>query len=285
MIALAALVVLSGWLWWEKVYMNPTRVFWSMMSNNLATDSVVRHTHQTQSGQTSDEYIQIAFGAVNASRSVTTLSQNDAAGPTTVVSETIGTPTNDYSRYISIKTTQKSSTGKLPDTSKVVGIWGKTPDAPAGQKPSLQYFQQGVLGIVPFANLTNTQRSDLVKIMRDDNVYDIAAGAPKRTKVGKRAAYVYSVNINPAAYIGMLGQYAKDLGLGDIGLDPSQYAGSQPLKADFTVDKLSRQLVSISYTGTTQSETFSSQGLEQPITLPTQTIPISDLQNRVQSIQ
>lgn len=278
-------VVGAGWLWWSKVYTSADNVFWGMISNNLASGSVTRHTEQSIGGQTTDQYIEIELGSVNAAHSVVTVSQQDKNGPTVVKSETIGTPSSDYSRYISIKTPQKNAQGKPLNTAQIIGLWGKTPDAKPGQRPPVQYLQQSLLGIVPFASLTPTQRHDLVRLIRDDNVYNITGAIPKSTKLGGHPVFIYTVSINPQAYIGMLQQFTKDIGLGDIGLDPSQYASSQPLKTEFTLDKASRQLVRIVYPGTGQSETFSAQGLERPIALPMHTIPIAELQAKVQNIR
>jgi hypothetical protein len=285
LILVIAAIVGGGWLWWNKVYTSSDNVFWGMMSDNLSTESITRHINQTAAGQTTDQYIQVQLGSVTAARNIVTISQNSGSNKAVVKSETIGTPTNDYSRYVSIKTDQKNAQGKPLNTAQIIGLWGKTPDAKNGQRPSVQYLQQSLLGLVPFANLASGPRTSLIRLIRDSNVYTIDSTPAKSAKQAKRPVFIYSVSINPKAYISMLQQFVKDIGLGDIGLDPSQYNGSQPLKAEFTVDKVSRQLVKVAYPGSGESQTYSAQGLEQPITVPTQTIPISELQTKVQNIR
>lgn len=278
-------IIGGGWLWWSKVYTSSENVFWGMISNNLATESITRHTTQTAAGQTTDQYIQLQLGAVNAARNVVTISQNISGSHAVVKSETIGTKDNDYSRYVAIKTDQKNAQGKPLNTAQIIGVWGKTPDAKKGQRPPIQYLQQSLLGIVPYANLASGPRHDLINLIKNNNVYTITSEPAKSVKQSGRQVFVYTVNINPKAYISMLQQFVKDIGLGDIGLDPSQYNGSQPLKAEFTVDKVSRQLVKVSYPDGGQSQTYSSQGQEQPISVPTQTIPLAQLQSKVQNIR
>jgi len=279
--SLAALlvIILGGW-WWHIAHQSSTQVFWDMMNNNLVTASVTKHDVQTTQGTSTNQYTQLQFGMLNAAHGLSTVKQQ----ATTVVSETIGTSKNDYSRYLSIKTSQKTTSGKTVDASKFTGIWGKTSSPPAGQPASVQYFQQGVLGVVPFGNFTSSQRHNLIKLMQSDKTYSL--GTINSTTDNGQAVYVYMVNISPAGLISVLQQYAKDLGLGDIGLDPSQYAGSATVEAQFTVAKLSHQLMKVHYVSNNQDETYTSQGLEQPVTLPAKTIPIADLQNRVeQSLQ
>ena len=84
----------------------------------------------------------------------------------------------------------------------------------------------------------------------------------------------------------MLQQFVKKLGLPEIaGLDPSQYAGVADLETEFKIDKNSRQLVEIKYLGTGQQEFYSDHGLNGQIQIPEQTIPITELQTRIQNLQ
>src|SRR3990167_8722229 len=276
------LFVVFGGVWCRNVYMSPSHVFWGMIDNNLATESVTRHVVQDQGGQTLDQYMQLQFGSSNTAHNLISVKQAGDMGENEVKSETIGTLKNDYSRYISIKTAQKTADGKPIDASKLVGIWAKTEDSKAGQPSNAQYFQQSILGIVPYANLNYQQRHELIKLMQDKKAYDFSGEPIKREKLNGRAVYVYTVNISPKAYIEMLQKFTKYMGLDEMGLDPSQYEGAAPLKVEMTVGKLSRQLLKIKYVDGGQEETYSAQGLEQAVGLPSKPIPISELQDRIQ---
>jgi len=274
--------VVFGCVWYRSVYMSPRNVFWGMIDNNLATESVTRHVVRDQGGQTLDQYMQLQFGSSNSAHNLISVKQSGDTGENEVKSETIGTPKNDYSRYVTIKTPQKTAGGQPIDTSKLVNVWAKTDDSKAGQPSSAQYFQQSILGIVPYANLNYQQRYELVKLMQDKKAYDFSGEQPKSEKLNGRAVYVYAVSISPKAYIEMLQKFTKYMGLGEMGLDPSQYEGAAPLKVEMTVGKLSRQLLKIKYVDGGQEETYSAQGLEQAVGLPSKTIPISELQDRIQ---
>src|SRR3989338_1688200 len=81
-----------GWMWWRANY-------------------------QSQQGSSTDQYTQVQFGKLSASHGLSTVKQQGNS----VSSETIGTKYNDYSRYLSIQTAQKTSAGKSVDTSKFTG--------------------------------------------------------------------------------------------------------------------------------------------------------------------
>ena len=285
-IVLAAVVILagSGYLWWKNVAMSPNNVFWGMIDNNLSTASITRHIVQTSSDKSIDQYIREQFGSVNATQGNVALSQIDSTGKSIINSQTIGTPTNDYSRYVGITTPKKTAKGQTLNTSSVLGIWGKSSDVKAGQTPNAQYFQQSVLTLVPYGNFTLAQRQNLVEQIHNKNVYEFTASDVKSSTVNGRPAYVYSVNINPSAYIELMLVYAKELGLGDIGLDPANYADSPALNTEITVDKMSKQVLQVSYPSTGQAEKVVDQNLEQPISVPENTIPIAELQDRVNKI-
>ncbi|MGZ6005587.1 MAG: hypothetical protein ACXWLH_05585 [Candidatus Saccharimonadales bacterium] len=278
------ILVASSWFWWHNVQMSANNVFWGMIDNNLSTSGVTRHIVQSTTDKSLDQYIREQFGALNASESLITLKQTDSSGQSSVQTDTIGTVDNDYSKYISISTPEKSAKGQPIETSNVVGIWGKSADTQQGQKSVAKYFQQSILTIIPFGNFNQEQRQNLIDQMHSHNIYDFSVANAKSQKMNGRAVFVYQVDIAPASYVQLMQQYVKYLGLGDIGLDPSTYAGSPALKAEITVDKLSRQLVKISYPGSGQSETLVDQNLDQPIVLPTKTIPISELQAKIQKI-
>ncbi len=264
---------------WYKVYINTNQVFWGMMDNNLATAGVTRHFTQGDQRGSLDQYIKLQFGSTNAVNTLVTFNQNQNNVKATAKSESIGTPKTDYSRYISINTTQKNSKGKPINTANIVGIWSKT-DASATSQRSPQYFKQNVFSLIPFGNFNRDQRNTLIKMMKDKNVYKISG--VKSSKLYSHAVYVYDVNVSPLAYVNVLLQYAKELGLDNTGIDASQYQNAQPLQVQISVDKMSRNILRLSYPSTKQTVDYSAQGIENSIKIPSHTITDTDLQQRIQ---
>lgn len=289
LIAGIVILAIGGWLWWQNIYSTPERVFWATMDNNLVTTGITKHNPPASaqdSATTADQYTRLSFGAQNLVRIQNTLVQSDGKTSSTVKTETIGTINNDYARYISIKTDQKTAEGKPLDFTKIQGVWGKTPDAQPGQPASATYFQQAVLGLVPFAYFNSELRSQVMNFMQQNQVYKVDFSKAQKKTVNGKSVYVYPVDIMPKAYASLLVDINKKLGLGSLsGLDPASYDSTPPIKTEFTVDKTARQLVSVKYIGNAQEEDYSGYGISTAFELPTQTIPISELQNRIQSIQ
>ncbi len=255
------------------------------MGNNLSTVSVTKHVVEDNQGQQIDQYSQLKFGSQNAARNLVTITQASETGKSMVKSESIGTLSNDYSRYIRIDSTEKSANGQPIDFSKITGVWGKSADG--NQASQTVYFRQAALNsVVPFGWMNSGARNDIIDFMQTKQVYNVSYDNVQKKKENGHKIFVYSVDINAQAYIAMLQQYVQRLGL-DVGqaLDPSSYEGIAPIKAEFSVDPVSRQLRKIHYVASNRDEEFMSYGLSNPIAIPGQTIPIEELQNKLQTLQ
>jgi len=283
-ISLVAIVIfaVSGSLWWKQVYNSPQRVFESMLVNNLSTQGVSRSSVSTNQGTPVDKTEQVSFVPDIATRSIVAVNQkNPDGGSNKVLTESIGTLSADYNRYISIDTAQKNAAGKPLDYSAVENIWGKA-DAQQGQP---QYFSQSLLSLVPFANLSPSNRQKVLQAMTDKKAYDIQYDKVKPLRINGKSALVYPIKVNAEGYVGVLKMIAKNTGLGDLpGLNPASYKGQPPIEISITVDKLSRQVIEVDY-GSSQKETYSAYGLSTPIKLPSKSIPASELQKKVQEIK
>lgn len=275
------LFIVVMFFWWTKVFNNPKKVFWGMLNNSLATSSVTRSVTESNNDFSVDRYIRLQTGSVNAARALEITKQ----GNTTISKESVGIPSADYVRYAQIRTDQKSASGGPMDFSSVERIWGKGTSGD-GQVNQGQYFVQAILGTVPFASLNKDNRDTLLKFIRDKKVYQVAYDSVKKTKEDRQIIYTYDVQINAQAYFEMLLLFVKLLGLPPIAsLDPSAYATIAPLSARFSIAKNSRQLIKITYPSSGQAESYSDYGLALPIETPSATIPLEELQTRIQNIR
>lgn len=274
--------IVSGTMWWRQVYNNPHRVFESMLSNNLSTQGVTRSSNSVTDGSPVSKTEQVSFVPTAASRTLVTIEQKGTDGANTkITSESIGTLSADFSRYVSIQTTQKNKAGKPLDYSKVENIWGKSDSAQA--QP--QNYSQSILSLVPFANLNAETRDKVLKLMNEKKVYDVDYSKVEPKRMDGKSALVYPVKVNTAGYVEVLKVIAKSLGLGDLpSLDPSAYKDQPPVELKIIVDKQSRHVLEVDY-GQDQKELYSAYGLSLPIVQPNKTIPISELQQKVQEVQ
>ncbi len=257
--------------------MNSDRAFDDMLSRSLQTDSVTRQVAQNNAQGSVDQLVRLDLSPTPTAQTVTKVKQPGPKGPSLVTTETIGTQQQDYIRYKSISS---PSVANADDVKKVVGTWGTRE---AGTAPAT-FFDEAVIGLVPFGNLNFADRQAIRKLQSDQNVYSYTK--VDQARQNGRPVFIYKVSISPQALIASLAEYSKLTGLGDSSqLDPKAYAGTAPLKVDITVDALSRQLTRIKYSDSPRAENYSGTGFKTPISVPSQTIPIAELQKRLQSLQ
>ncbi len=278
------LILLFSWIWWRFVYTSPKNVFWGMIDNSLSTYSITKQTNLNQNAESLNQTTQINLGAQDAVESRVVLTQDDGQNKSEVTTENIGFIESDYSRYIKINTNQKNAAGQTPDFSKLLGVWGKSSSENDQQSP--QYFRQSLAGVLPIANLNPEQRAHIISLMHQKDVYVPNYGKVKKETVDGHSAYTYEVDVNLKPYIETLQDVAKASGLGKIeGLDAEQYNGAPPVKLMITIGKVSRQLMKVKFEGDGREENYSSFGLARTIASPQGAISLSELQEKVQSIQ
>jgi len=292
-LCIAAIVILGGttWLWWAKVSIDPVRVFNGMLDTSLSTSSTTLGMSQAPSGDNAaKEVIQLQFGATNAAHALTSISQNG----NTVVTETIGTQTADYTRYQSVKTSKKDQAGKPLNTTSIQNVWAKTTPQEAAESRNTPLFKQTVLGIglpigsipVPMGNLNHDQRADLLQEIKADNVYVINYAKMKKGTVNGRLAYAYPVTLQPITYARMMQNFAKAMGMPDLdNLDPNSLSSQQPIELTLVVDAHAKQLVEIDYAGGSYKESYGNYGAISPVHIPAKTITNTELQQRLSALQ
>ena len=277
----AAIILISTSLvWWTKVHNNPRRVFEGMLNNNLSTASVTRTTTASD-GSGLDKQEQVSFVPPYGMHSIVTVTQEGSdISSSRVVTETIGTLAEDYSRYLSINTTQKGKSGKQLDFRSIQGTWGKT----GIENGNPKYFSQSILGLIPFANLDTKTRQDTLNQLNSNKTYVVDYSKVKPSKYKGKSALVFPVKVDAKGYVGVLKKLSKNLGVADTnGLDPESYAGQPPIEISITVDKASRHVLEVTYGQ--QKEVYSSHGLSLPVQTPTKSIPVDQLQQKVREIQ
>lgn len=282
------LFLASGWGWWHFIRSNPENVFREMIANSLKNTGVTDRVLQSNNGQKQDQKIELMTSPKNLAHSVAVVTQ-DGSDTTNVTTETIGTPFLDYVRYTDINTDQKDASGKPLDFSKVKNIWSKTSSTEDTTSTAGQIYNQTILSVVPIANLPAGQRSQLLKQIKDQGVYDVDYSSVQRHIESGRPVYTYKITIKPQPYVAMLKTLGHDLGLSQLEtVDPANYSGAAPVGFSIGIDVWSRQLKSITYNSSTdnsRSEIYGSYGLQKNIVLPKNTISTDELQLRVQSLQ
>lgn len=288
LIGLGCLIfIVSGGAWLYHTHNDPRQVFEAMLVNNLKTTGYVDQISQGNEAQDEQDTVEFVTGPLYTAHAQTVLKQG-LVNPDIVKKESIGTPYLDFLRFVSIETTQKSASGKPLDFSHVVNTWGKAATAPGVKQTTGQLYNQAMLGVVPFGNLSAADRKELIQLIHDQKVYQVDYSSVVKQTVHGRPVYTYKVNLLPKAYVLMLKSFGSSVGLTqlkNINPEDEQYATAQPIPFTFKVDAWSRQLVEVDYAGGARKEVIRSFGLQKPVALPTQTIPLDDIQTRLQSVQ
>lgn len=279
---------IGGWYYWTNVFDNPGRVFDNMLTTVLSSPSVTKQITQTEGEQSLNQTLQLTTEPTAQAHGRNVLDQG--AG-TVIITESIGAQKADYVRYNSIKTEQKNDQGKDFDFGRVLNLWGKvTTDQTTGSAPQL--YNQTVLGVVPMANLSLSQRQQLIAQIKKDEVYKVDFSKAQRQRVDGRYVYTYPVTLDPVTYIKMLKTFSAQLGMHQLdNVSVEDYAGSPALGFAFTVDILSGQLTKIVYvnpedpTHPNRIETYSAYGARVVVPEPRDYIGLTDLQTRLQQVQ
>lgn len=159
--ALGVVIFIGGlWAWYQYVHRSSYNVFWAMVDNNLRTRGVTRTTEQTSSGSKVISKSQLSLGSPNLVKGLTTIKQDSGDGTTVVVTETLGTPTANFARYLDIQSPAKK------DVSSIKNVWGREVLV-GGEQQNQSVFAEALFSSIPFANLTQAQRQELVKYMQD----------------------------------------------------------------------------------------------------------------------
>lgn len=284
---LGVLILAGGLgLWWNFIFTDAEKTFEGMLHQSLKTSSVTREISQQAGTQTLEQINRLQFGADTAVVGQTTISQTGASAAT-VVTEEIGTPELDYVRYVAIETSQRDEDGEQIDFEEVIGVWGVSQATPGQPQAAGESFSEAVLGVIPFANLSGSERRELVEFAIETNVYELdKLGITKETENG-RPVYTYPVLLQPEAYVGYLQRVAGAMGLTQLeNVNPADFRGVAPIRFTVRVDMLSRQPIDLQFSNQTdREETLRDFGVIQPVKIPEDPIPAIELQQRIQSLQ
>lgn len=278
----AVLLIITGFLWWTKVSVDPQRVFESMLSNSLKTSGVATKVHQESQGTTIDQTIQFAAGSTNQAQAITVIKQ----GTTQVKTELRGNATDTYTRYASIAAGTQNN-AKLKG---IVGVWAKSDGSGDAVTPLLS---QAVLGVglpvgavpIPIAQVSNDDRASLLRQIRENGLYQVKYDSVKRTHKAGKLLYTYQVTIQPIVYLNVMKNFAKAVNMRDLDtVDANSYSGAEPVILAITVDAHARQLTQVK-TASGYAQDYTSYGVIPSVVMPTKTITSSELTKRLSALQ
>lgn len=280
------LLLLSAWLWWTKVLVQPERVFWGAVQNNLAVSGVTLEVSSKDSTTTDKQTIQYSLGATNKAHAIRTLTQ----GETVIKTESVGTIDKTYTKYTSIKTDKKSKDGKPLSFKDVLNVWAESTEG----NESAQLLPQAALGLalplgavpMPIGQLTPEKRQDVVNEMRNRTLYQTSYADVKKEHKDGRLLYTYDVAMQPVLYLKIMKSFAEASGLKNLeNIDPNDYAGRSSLELQLTIDARSYQLVKVANKSLGYEQRYTGYGISANPVIPEKAISQTELQERLGAIQ
>ncbi len=264
------------------MYSSPERVFWRAVDNSLQVRSVSRQVARNVDAQEPDQFLRLQTAPHAGVAGLNKYYQSGDRDVPTLVTEVIGVPESDYIRVLELESNVPGQ--EDPDISSFQGKWASTSTGAAGGQGQL--YGQLVFGIIPLGNLTSDQRSELMKMILEKKIYNVKFDETQSIKDEGRPAYGYNVSIKTDEYIRLLQRYAEMVGIEQLkGIDASQYADAPNLEFQVVADRVSSQIIATKQQGT-QAMRFHSYGmLREPLTIPSETIPLQELQEKLQALQ
>jgi hypothetical protein len=277
-ILVAVILIVGGVFWYKQIYTDPEKVFWGMISNNLSTYSISKEVSQKGTNATSQENTMLAFSPSPAVRDIKAISTQNADNTSVIKIESIGTPTDTYQHYVTIK--QSSKKGKKdPNYNKVYSLWLKNS---GNSQHETQLFSNTVYSALLFGNLPLEQRNKTVAYLK--NSYKVDFSQVKKESVDGRKTYTYSAKLRLQNYAIAADYYAKALGLPNAGqINPKNYKPTDEVPLLFSVDVLSRQARGIQYASSGATEKYTTYGVVANFKPPTHTVSYETLQKTVQN--
>lgn len=281
-LACVILLGLSLYLWWTKIFMNPERVLDDAIASSLKTRSVTKTVQQTGLTGGINQVTYLSFypsGPRSQTNSV--LTQGVGSNASSVATQTIGTPESDFVRYTNVQAGGQGQSQGVERFQSIIGKWAQR-EQNLSKGSQVSFLNESLFGILPLGYLNDQQSDELIGVIEQKNVYKYTS--VKRVIENKRPVFVYDMSINPADLVTVLQEYIKLTGAGDPNqFSPDQYRGLGDVKIQMTIDALSRQVTEVKYS-TGRVEKYDGQNLYHQIELPAQTIPVEELQKRLQGI-
>jgi hypothetical protein len=272
-IIILAIGVLS---WYNNVYANTERVFWDMVENNLATNSITKEINQGSGNSSADEFSQLSFTPNPLVRDVKKVTGNSGQSTVHITVESIGTPKDTYQHYLLIQQPGKSQ----EKFRSVYPLWLR--NGGNAQSDTTLFNQKLLDSGILFGSLPLKQRSQTIDYLR--SAYSVNFDSAKKEKINGRRVFTYSAKLKLRNYFTAVHYYAKSMNLPTADqIKPENYKASDQFSLTISVDVLSRQINNIIYPSTGTTEQYSGYGIMANFSPPKSTASYQKLQDTIQS--
>ena len=267
--AVIAVLFFSGWYFFNQIYLKPENVFWSMLDRNLKTGSITKTYSEGNDSGSYDLVSKLQLKGQPASQTKITIKNDNA----TLVTDTIGTPTQDYLKYNQEPVTDDMQNG--------MNTWAV--NNASDTEPAQIYLNELLSTPILFGYLNHNQRTDLIKSMQDNQVFNTDFNSVNTTTVlnGKKV-YVYDVGINLVNYLPIYQAYLRYMGQNNIADQIGDASPGATLTMKLVVEPISRHLLQTTVDNNGQTINFGIHDANKMIEIPKDvSMSIDDLQELI----
>lgn len=281
-----ALFAVALVVWYQSYYTRPSVVLWGAIDKALNTPGIAKQVIRGSDADSVEIYSLNRYEGEQGVHLQTVVSQQvapqeEGGEPLGIqaTTESLGISDGDYQRYVTVTGPGVSEEQRMT-FDKIIGKWVKTGESTG--KPG-QLYIDGLLGTIPFGNLTDSQRSTMISFARkgtdkQEPIFQVDYNSVKKESRNGRPTYTYELIINTDAYSKWYQQYFSDMGFGEFADSQYTAAVAQALgltentKISVSIDVLSRQIRTISRTDEAQQATATEKilayGLVPELTAP-----------------
>lgn len=295
-VALVIILVTMGFWWWSE-QKDPQNVFENAIKNQLRTKGVIKMVQQGSEQQGLNQAVSFngtGEGQIFASTIISQSSQNTNAQ---VKTETIGTPSQEFFRYVQIDTDQTNAQGEQLDFSSVVGVWGDK-SSQSQSSPGPELYDEFVFGAVPTEYMSAADADQLLNTMIEEGVYTPDYESAQLEYVSgcvgtfcdafsfnKRPVMTFNVELNVAKYIELLKTFGDKIGQDRYANEQTEQYQNQPnLNFTLAVDVLTQRIKTIGFPNGA-IETYGSYGAQRTHELPNNTVPFEQIVEDINKLQ
>lgn len=272
------LLIVTFWVWYTRLYMTNERRFWSAIETSMSTPSVVRTLEQGGSGNQVVQQYRFHYAPQQAIENKVEFNQKSATVDTSVITEGIIFPDDQYLRYVSFENNSASGES-VSDIDELLGQWARQESIDPDES-RLNYLSEYVT-LVVFGNFPANIRNEIMQELKDKNVYSVDYENAIEDTVDGDDVLRYATIVNLRAFAETLNSAFVRAGYGDFPpLSPDNYREGSTLNSSMVVRKRDNTIVGVNFGN--REEAYSNYGVIKNIETPDATLTIDELQSKVQ---
>ena len=268
------------YFWYSRLYMTNERRFWLAIENSMSTPSVVRTLSEGGSGNQATQDFRFHFAPQRVIENNVVFTEKSATVDTSVETEGIIYPGEQYLRYTDFTTRENGVEGSNIDA--FLGKWAKQVSTSSEDDDRLNYLSEQVT-LAVFGNYNAKFRQSFISELKNRRVYGDNFKAATEELIDDEESFVYVLTLDLPAYAEMLNKAFVAAGYGDFPpLNPDNYQEGSTVSGRFVVRKRDNAFTEISFGG--REEKYSNYGVIKTVDMPEATLTIEELQVEVQQL-